>query len=183
MPGSFTESFMLAFAAGLVFALVYEVLRLVRIIFPLRAAIFVCDVLFFVIAGFAVVRLSVSMGNYIRGGIVFGFGAGIFAYITTIGRLLNLVENAIAGAVRSVLEAVFGFFGRICRKCFGFIAQKSSAVFGRINKICSDLSKKHSRDLKKDTHLVYNEESTKENSGGSESGHVIIAKVRKGVNT
>ena len=183
MSGSFTETFMLAFAAGLVFALVYEVLRLIRIIFPIRAVIFVCDVLFFVLAGFAVIKLSVSLGNYVRGCIVFGFGAGIFAYITTIGRLLNLVENAVAGAVRSVLGAVFGFFGRICRKCFGLIAQMSSTLFGKIAKICSGISKKHNRGLKKDTHLVYNKESTKENSGGSESGHVIIAKVRKGVNT
>lgn len=180
---AFTELFMLAFAAGLVFALVYEALRIVRIIFPLKAVVFVCDVLFFIAAAFAVVRLSISLGNYVRGCIVFGFGAGIFAYVTTVGRILNLLENAIAGAVRSVLSGIFGFFARICRKCFSPIAQKLSCLFGKIAKLYDSAGKKRVRGLKKDTHMVYNKESVKENNGGSESGHVIVAKVRKGVNT
>lgn len=180
---AFTELFMLAFAAGLIFALVYEALRIIRIIFPFKAVVFACDVLFFIIAGFAVVRLSVSLGNYVRGCIVFGFGAGIFAYITTIGRILNLFENAIADAVRAVLSRIFGLLSRICNKCFGFIAQNASALFGKIAKISADAHKKRGRGLKKDTQLVYNKTNAKETNGGSESGHVIIAKVRKGVNS
>ena len=180
---AFIELFMLAFSAGLVFALVYEVLRIFRVIFPLRAVVFVCDVLFFVIAGFAVVRLSVSLGNYVRGCIVFGFGTGIFAYITTIGRILNLFENTVAGAVRAVLSRIFGLLGRICRKCFGFIAQNASALFGKIAKLSANADKKRGKVLKKDTQLVYNKTNVKENNGGSESGHVIIAKIRKGVNS
>lgn len=179
----FMELFMLSFAAGLIFALVYEVLRIIRVFFPFKAVVFVSDVLFFIIAGFAVVRLSVSLGNYIRGCIVLGFGAGIFAYVTTIGRILNLFENAVAGAVWAVLTRIAGLLIRTYKKCFGFIAHNASALFGKIAKLSAIAHKKHSRVLKKDTQLVYNKKRLIRTDGGSESGHVIIAKVRKGVNS
>ena len=41
---------MAAFAAGLMFSLVYEALRIVRVIFPFRIVVFVCDVVFFLLA-------------------------------------------------------------------------------------------------------------------------------------
>lgn len=85
------ECFMAAFAAGLMFSLVYEALRIVRVIFPFRIVVFVCDVVFFLLAALAVTRLSMALGDHIRWSTVFGFGAGIFAYINTLGRLLNLL--------------------------------------------------------------------------------------------
>ena len=102
MAYSIPDCFMIAFAAGLIFAVVYELLRIIRVMFPFQVMTFVCDIVFFVIAAGAVTKLSLSLGNYIRIYTVLGFGAGIFTYITTLGRFLNIVENAVAGAVRSV---------------------------------------------------------------------------------
>ena len=48
MAYSIPDCFMTAFAVGLLFALVYEALRIIRILLPFRAVTFVCDVLFFV---------------------------------------------------------------------------------------------------------------------------------------
>ena len=110
MAYSIPDCFMIAFAAGLVFALVYEALRIIRVVFPFKVVTFICDIAFFVIAAGAVTKLSLSLGNYIRVYTVLGFGAGIFTYIATIGRLLNVLENAAAGAVRAAFSAVFRFF-------------------------------------------------------------------------
>lgn len=177
------ECFMAAFAAGLIFSLVYEALRIIRVVFPPRAVTFVCDVLFFLLAAVAVTRLSMALGDHIRWSAVFGFGAGIFAYINTIGRILNLLENAVANAVRSALSAAFRWIRRIAAGIFGAIAHTASGVFGKITKIHSSYVKKHRKPLQNSHEIVYNKESPEENSGGSETGHVIKAQVRRGVNT
>ena len=146
MAYSIPDCFMIAFAAGLIFAVVYELLRIIRVMFPFQVMTFVCDI--FVIAAGAVTKLSLSLGNYIRIYTVLGFGAGIFTYITTLGRFLNIVENAVAGAVRSALSAVFRFFGRIIGRLFGAIAHVWAGVFGEINKICLSAEKKLRKPLK-----------------------------------
>lgn len=61
------ECFMAAFAAGLMFSLVYEALRIVRVIFPFRIVVFVCDVVFFLLAALAVTRLSMALGDISAG--------------------------------------------------------------------------------------------------------------------
>lgn len=182
MSYSIPDCFMIAFAAGLVFGLVYEVLRVVRVVFPFRVITFLCDIAFFVIAAGAVLKLSLSLGNYIRIYTVLGFGAGVFAYITTLGRLLNILENAVAGAVRSALSAFFRFWGRIFGKLFRAIAHLWSCLFGKINKIYLDAEKKLRQPLKNKVKMVYNKGSHKVLPGGSETGHVIQATVRRGDN-
>ncbi len=189
MSYSVTECFMAAFAAGLVFALVYEALRIIRVVLPFRTVTFVCDIAFFLLAAIVVTRLSLAMGNYVRWSLVFGFGAGIFAYINTIGRLFNLLENAVASAVRSALSAIFGATGRFAAKVFRAIAHTASGCFGKITKICTANVKKLHKPLQKRHQIVYNKEYRKGksmreiNSGGSETGHVIKAQVRRSSNT
>ena len=174
---------MIAFAAGLVFALVYEALRILRILLPFKAVKFVCDILFFLLAAAAVTRISLLLGNYIRGYTVLGFGAGIFTYITTVGRIVNRFENAVAGAVRAVLGAIFRGLGKIFRSAFGFIAHKLSLVFGKINKISLNVIKKLRKPLKNKPQMVYNNKYRKNNNGRSETGNVIRAKVTRSNNT
>ena len=45
---SIPDCFMIAFVVGLIFGLVYEALRIVRLILRFKAAVFLCDVLFFI---------------------------------------------------------------------------------------------------------------------------------------
>lgn len=181
MTSSAVECFMTAFAAGLAFALVYEVLRIIRIMLPYRWVTFLCDIAFFVLAAGFVVRLSVHLGNYVRRGVVFGFGAGVFAYITTIGRLMSLLENAAAASVKRALSFIFGGIFHIFAKCFGFIAQMLSAVFGTFHKFSVNYVKKSAKHLKKRRTMVYNNKELKSDSRGSEAGNVIYARVKRGI--
>lgn len=181
MSVSVPECFMAAFAAGLAFSLVYEALRVVRILLPLKAVIFVCDAVFFLLAAYAVTQISVALGNYIRHSAVIGFGAGVFAYINTIGRVMNVFENAVAGAIRAALGAVFGGLKKLLLKTFGLIAHNTAALFGEIAKIRAALVKNRRKPLKNRREIVYNKESIEENVGGSEKNHVIKAEVRRGI--
>ena len=97
--------------------------------------------------------------------------------------IMNLLENAVANAVRTALSAVFNTVRRIASKFFGIIAHTASDVFGKINKIHLSYVKKHRKPLQKSHEIVYNKESLEDNSGGSETGHVIKAQVRRGINT
>ena len=100
-----------------------------------------------------------------------------------VDRIMNLLENAVANAVRTALSAVFNTVRRIASKFFGIIAHTASDVFGEINKIHLSYVKKHRKPLQNSHEIVYNKESSEDNSGGSETGHVIKAQVRRGVNT
>ncbi|MGN1341592.1 MAG: spore cortex biosynthesis protein YabQ [Oscillospiraceae bacterium] len=182
MVYSIPDCFMTAFAVGLVFALVYEALRIVRILLPFRAVTFLCDVLFFLLAAVAVTKLSLVLGNYIRGYTVLGFGAGVFTYITTVGRIINRLENAVADAVRTVLGAFFRALGSAFRSGFGLIAHKVHIVFGTIHKIWLNAGKKLRKPLKIKPQMVYNNKSTNKISRGSETGNVIQAKVKRSNN-
>lgn len=182
MVYSIPDCFMTAFAAGLVFALVYEALRIVRILLPFRAVTFVCDIVFFLLAAAAVTKLSLTLGNYIRGYTVLGFGAGVFTYITTLGRVINRLENAVADAVRAVLSAFFRAIGRALRSGFGFIAHKLSSVFGQIHKISQNALEKLRKPLKNKPQLVYNKRDHNIDNERSESGNVIHAKVKRSSN-
>lgn len=182
MAYSIPDCFMTAFAVGLLFALVYEALRIVRILLPFKAVTFVCDIVFFLLAAGAVTRLSLVLGNYIRGYTVIGFGAGVFTYITTLGRVINRLENAVADAVRSVLSAFFRAIGKVLRKWIGAIAHKLSLLFGRIHKISENTLKKLHKPLQNKPQLVYNKRNRNIDNGRSESRNVIYAKVKRSNN-
>lgn len=183
MAYSVPDCFMAAFAAGLVFGLVYEVLRIIRLLVPLKSVTFVCDILFFLLAASAVTKLSLALGNYIRGYTVLGFGAGVFCYITTLGRLMNLLENAVMNTIRAVITAFFRTISHTAGKLFGAIAHKGAVILGKIHKFFSQRLETVHNPLKSKRKIVYNKESHKDNNGGSDSGHVIKAEVRRGINT
>lgn len=184
-PSAFSvpDCLLAGFAAGLLFGLVYEALRCVRVFIPARWVAFVCDIAFFLLAAAAVTELSTALGNYIRWSTVFGFGAGVFTYVTTVGRLLNIVENAVAHAVQSALSSLLRGARKLLAKFFGSIAQSIARGFGEISKIYTANVKKLHKPLKNPRRIVYNKESRKDNNGGSENRHVIKAKVRRGVHS
>ncbi len=178
MSYSISDCFMIAFAVGFAFGLVYEALRVVRLILRLKAAVFVCDVAFFTLSAFAVFRLSESLGNYIRIYTVLGFGAGVFAYIVTVGRLLNLAESAASIAWRKTIGRLLSNIGKGSRKLFGIIAQKSKEQFGNISKHLENTRENYSKRLQLKSKKLYNKEKPK-NVGESEETHVIVAKIRR----
>lgn len=178
MSYSIPDCFMIAFAVGLVFGLVYEALRIVRLILRFGAAVFVCDIAFFMLAAAAVFKLSESLGNYVRIYTVLGFGAGVFAYIVTIGRILNLAESAASIAWRKTIGRLIHKIGSSVQKMFGIIAQKSKAIFGKISKHLDNIRENHFKRLQSRRKTLYNKNRL-DKTGESEEVHVIKATVKR----
>lgn len=175
---SIPDCFMIAFVAGLIFGLLYEVLRIVRLILRFKAAVFVCDVLFFVVSALGVMTLSKSLGNYVRLYTVLGFGAGVFTYIVTLGRVLNLMESAASIVWRKTIGRLLHKISRSAKKAFGIMFQKMSLLFGKIYKDHKETKEKRLRDLKNSDKKLYNEKRL-DKIGEGEYAHVIKAKVTK----
>lgn len=178
MSFSIPDCFMISFAVGFFFGLVYEALRIVRLILRVRPAIFICDVLFFVLAAGAILKLSDSLGNYVRIYTVLGFGAGVFAYIVTVGRILNLAESAASVVWRKTIGRFLRFIGRKMKKAFGIIAQKISSIFGGITKYLDNQKENRAKHLQLNHKPLYNKKRL-DKIGESEEVHVIKATVRK----
>lgn len=179
MSVSIPDCFMIAFFVGLVFGLVYEVLRIIRLILRFKAAVFVCDIAFFVLAAFVVIKLSVSLGNFVRMYTIFGFGAGVFTYIVTIGRLLNLIESAASVAWRLTIGKLLKKIGGFMRKVFVGITQKAKSGFVRVSKYFAEQPKIPSKHLKSTSEKVYNKRRL--DKIGEGENNVIKASVRRGL--
>ncbi len=178
MSYSIPDCFMIAFICGLAFGLVYEAFRVVRLVLRFKAAVFVCDVLFFILAAGLVFRLSMVLGNYVRIYTVMGFGAGVFAYIVTIGRVLNMIESAAAVVWRKTIGRLARLALNKAKKVFGAFAHMMSGVFGKAADFFSNSQKNLSKHLHSKDKKMYNKDII-ENSKGSETSHVIQAKVTR----
>lgn len=175
---SIADCLAIAFAAGFIFGIVYEFFRIIRLILRFNAAVFISDLMFFIAAAFAVLKLSESLGNYVRIYTVIGFGAGVFAYITTLGRVFNLIERAMAVVWRKtigrLLSKIKNFFGNL----IGKIAHKIKAEFVKISEIAFENKKKLSRDLHLKQDVVYNKNRL-EKIGEGGNINVIKAVVKR----
>lgn len=176
---SIPDCFMIAFFVGFAFGLVYEALRIIRLILRFRAAIFLCDIAFFILAAFAVMRLSTSLGNYVRMYTIFGFGAGVFAYIVTVGRLLNLIESAASVAWRLTIGRLLKKISVFFKKAFVGIAQKTKSGFVRASKLLENKHENHRMPLQSGNEKVYNKKRLDKIGEGEKN--VIKADVRRGV--
>ncbi len=178
MNVSIPDCFMTAFAVGLVFGLVYEALRIARLILRWDAAVFICDVAFFILAAQAVMTLSELLGSYVRIYTILGFGAGVFTYIVTVGRILNIAESAASAAWRRSIGKLIHTGTQKTKKAFGIIAHKSKSEFVKISKVCGEGYKKSQSYLKSHTKKLYNKKRL-DKIGESEKTHVIKASVRR----
>ncbi len=174
---SIPDCFMFAFLAGLIFGLVYEGLRIVRIVLPARIVVFLCDVAFFIASAFAVCKLSEFLGNYIRLYTVIGFAAGVFAYIATFGRLFNRPENAIARFIRKTAGKIAKKIGGVSKKFLGEFAQKSRAGFGKIHEYYGKFAETHLKPLHSGKKKMYNIKGN--NNIGERENNVIKVQIRK----
>lgn len=176
MGFSIPDCFMIAFAVGLLFGLVYEALRIIRLILRFKAATFVCDIVFFALSAWAVCTLSKSLGNYIRVYTILGFGAGVFTYIVTLGRLLNLAESAASVVWRKTIGKFLRFIGRNLKKAFGGIAQISRTKLSKTAKYINSKRKNVPKHLHSGRKMMYNKYIS-ENNG--ENHNVIKAKITR----
>ena len=174
------DCFMISAACGFFFGVVYEVLRIIRRIIKLNAVTFICDVLFFIIAGFTVVSLSLYLGNYIRIYTIMGFGAGVFSYIQTLGRICSMLEELLFKLLRNTIGIVFISVAKITRKLIGIIAHKSVCQFRKINDFFVRTKKKSTSLLHFRRGKLYNNKRENIAIGESSRGkHVIQANIKR----
>lgn len=178
MNYSVPDCFMISLVCGFFFGLVYEALRIVRLVLRFKAAVFVCDVAFFFLATLAVEALSPTLGSYVRGCTVFGFIAGVFTYIVTVGRILNLLESAAAEAWRYTIGRFIKFVSEKAKKAFGAFAHNLHGEISKVSDFFSNQQKKLRGYLKSDRKKVYNDNNNSEIKE-REIGHVIKAQVRR----
>lgn len=178
MNVSIPDCFMIAFAAGFIFGAVYELIRIVRLILRFRWAVIVCDIVFFILAAMFVCKLSEFLGNYVRLYTVLGFGAGVFTYIETIGRIFNALESAASLVWRRTLGRLFRKITACCGKIYDKFCQKIKEVFGKIHEIYADREKKRRDPLHLSDETLYNIKGN-DIVGEGEKTHVIKATVRK----
>lgn len=176
MVYSILECFMLGFLLGAFYGIVYEALRIVRLILRFDAAVIMCDIAFFVLAAQGVFKLSLILGNYVRIYTVLGFAAGVFAYITTIGRVFNAIETAMAILWRKTLGKIINAFIAIIKKSFGAFAQFGSNCFRKVADFLLGIEKNAFRLLHSHSKKLYNKESLMR---GSVNANVIKARVEK----
>ena len=180
MNVSIPDCFMIAFAVGLIFGLVYEAIRIVRLILKFRSAVFICDIAFFILAAMAVCKLSEFLGNYVRLYTVLGFGAGVFTYIVTIGRLFNVLESAASVAWRRTLGRLFHKIGSFVRDIIAKTSHKTKVFFVKIHDYLDEQEKKRRERLNLSDKMLYNNEGNNiSSSGEDEKAHVIKARIRK----
>ncbi len=175
---SIPDCILTAFTVGAFFGLVYEALRIFRVITRNAAVTFICDIVFFVLSAGVCMFLSEMLGNCIRGWTIIGFGAGVFTYIVTIGRIFNIAENAMASAWRKALGKAAKGIRKGTAKVFGTIAQKSKAEIGKVYKHFSTVEEKRRGHLKLSHKKLYNNKRYI-NVGESEKSNVIKAKVTR----
>lgn len=178
MSVSIPDCFMIAFACGLIFGLVYEAIRIVRLILRLRVAVFICDIVFFILAAIFICKLSEFLGNYVRLYAVLGFGAGIFSYIVTIGRIFNAFESAASLVWRKTIGRALRKSVRLARNIIGKIRHKTGEIFVKIHEYSENLQKKRLERLHLSQEMVYNNVGN-DIIGEGEKAHVIRAKIRK----
>lgn len=169
---------MLSFVCGFVFGAVYEAMRLTRLILRLKIVTFLCDVVFFFLSAEFVFRLSLIFGDHIRIYTILGFGCGIFAYITTIGRILNSAEGAAAIVWRHTLGRLLRYICKKVRDFIGAFAHIMTSGFGKVADFFAIGKKKTRSPLNFQPDMMYND-NTDYIGEGSDSAHGIKATIRR----
>ncbi len=180
MEYSILDCFMISFFCGALFGLVYEFFRLIRRMLPATIVIMICDICFFVAAGLFVFELSMYLGNFVRLYTLLGFGAGLFAYIQTIGRLFSSIEMLVIRTISATLGVLLARLFALLKGGIGIIAHNVATAFGRFYDFSFRTKKSASSLLQFNTKRVYNVkrdiETYGENIGGN---NVVQVKIRR----
>ena len=177
--------------AGALFGLCYEVLRLLRMLFPHPTAlVFFEDTLFFAACGLVSFIIAMWVGiGYFRIYYIAFEAIGAMLYFFTLGRLINL-------CLRHIVKYVKKFFREIYRKLKPKVKEKVNiwhdtlfrpfakiikGLFGKIAEFVPRPGFNTKKHLQSKGEMLYNNNvhtTLKSDEGGGSSG-VIKAKIRK----
>ncbi len=170
-------------AAGAVFGLCYELLRLLRMIFRHPTAlVFIEDTLFFAACGLVsfIIALWVGIG-YFRVYYIAFEAVGAALYFLTLGRLINYCLRQAVNTAKKLLRFVYRKIKPKAIVLFMPFVRKIKVLFSNIAEFCTGSIFNHKKHLKRTDEMLYNNNiHSIENSGerGGASG-VIKAKIRK----
>ncbi|MCD8328383.1 MAG: spore cortex biosynthesis protein YabQ [Ruminococcus sp.] len=110
-PETELSLFALSIAIGVIFGVIYEATRIVRIIFPHRSwLVFLEDMLFMLFCGFWFFIFSMTFARgQLRGFLLLGNLLGFFLYIFTLGELVKRVVTR----AREIVVAALKWIGRL----------------------------------------------------------------------
>lgn len=170
-------------AAGAVFGLGYELLRLLRMLFRHPTVlVFIEDTLFFAACGLAsfIIALWVGMGYFRIYYIVFEV-IGASLYFLTLGRLINYCLRQAVNTVKKFFRFIYGKLKPKAAALFVPFVKKTKAFFSNIAEFLTGSVFNPKKHLKREEEMLYNNNvHSIENSGerGVVDG-VIKAKIRK----
>lgn len=170
-------------AAGAVFGLCYEALRLLRMLLPHPAAVvFFEDTLFFAACGLMsfIIALWVGMG-YFRIYYIAFEAIGALLYFLTLGRLINFCLKHAVGFVKRSFSGICKKLKPKVKALFMPFAKKIKGLFSKIAEFVPKPAFNTKKHLKSNSEMLYNNNihSTLNSGGGGGNGSVIKAKIRK----
>lgn len=117
-----TDNLGIFLIAGVLFGAVYDVLRFFRLIFPGKRAVFVFDLLFFIIISPAMFLLLLSYNNgQVRAFYFTAAFLGFIIYVLTVYRITGIIERGISSLIRKIMKK--------CLKSFKKVLQKIKKVY------------------------------------------------------
>ena len=128
MELSFSEqsaAFLWSLVLGCGLGVVYGVLRLLRVAFSLRrAAVFILDFLFMLLAAAAIFLFSVGMvRGTVRSYVLLGAAFGFFAYRLSLGRLFCMIYHPILVKIKKIMHKISGKMKKITKKLLKIAAK------------------------------------------------------------
>lgn len=155
-----TAFFLLSVVLGAAMGVVYDIFRVIRILFPPAAkskSLAVQDVIFWLIYGFCIFCYSSEVcGGSLRFFMFFGSLMGFALYILTIGNFITGILRQFAETVRRILRKVYSLVFEPIVKLFKNLCQKFSRFFVRIYRKSKKIEGTDKKPLQKVLQLVYN---------------------------
>ena len=171
-------------AAGAVFGLCYELLRLLRMVFRHPTAlVFIEDTLFFAACGLIsfVIALCVGIG-YFRIYYIAFEAIGATLYFLTLGRLINYCSRRMVNTVKKLFRLIYIKLEPRAAVLIMPFVRKIKALFGNIADFFTHSVLNHKIHLKKTDEMLYNNNDIYSIENPDERGAIngpIKAKIRK----
>jgi len=163
-----TAYFLLSVVLGAGLGVVYDLFRVLRILFPpaakpLPAA--VQDILFWIIYGFCLFCYSAAVcGGQLRFFMLLGSLIGFTLYIVTLGSLITGILRRIVTAFYRILRKVYSYLFEPIVNLFRKLCQKIHAFFVRNHKNVPNRKISVKKHLQNAVRVVYNKKAEKDKS-------------------
>ena len=141
-----TQLFLYAFGFGFVLGIIYDIFRIVRLIFSGgRGAVFVADILYLAVCAVLTFSFVLTLSSgVLRGYILAGEILGWLVYYFSLGLLCVKVSNRVIRLGRRVLRGTFSLLSRPIK----FISRKLCILIKKNGRFLAKINRKTGKKLK-----------------------------------